>query len=118
MHTLISWLILSLSVYLTASILPGFQVTSFRGAIWVALLLGIVQFAIGWLLFTLFAIFTLGISLLLAFITRWIVLAILLKLVDAMSSSLRIRSFGTAILGGLIMSGIGTLAERLLASVH
>ena len=111
---LLSWLIAAVAVYLTALILPGFKVTGFGGAAWVALWLGVVQWLLGWLLFGLIGIATLGLGFLLAFITRWIVTAILLKLVDAMSSSLHIRSFGTAVLGAMLMSGITTLAERLL----
>jgi putative membrane protein len=115
---LLSWLILALAVYLTAMILPGFQVPSFGGAAWVALWLGIVEWLIGWLLFGLIGLATLGLGFLLAFLTRWLVTAILLKLVDAMSTNLRIRSFGTAFLGAMLMSGIGTLGEMLLRSLH
>ena len=115
---LLGWLILALAVYVTAMLLPGFQVQGFRGAIWVALWLGVVEWLIGWLLFGLIGIATLGIGFLLAFITRWLVTALLLKLVDAMSTNLRIRSFGTAFLGAMLMSGIGTLGEMLLRSAH
>jgi putative membrane protein len=111
MGLLLSWLVLSVSVWVTALILPGFEVRGFWGAIKVAALFGLLNWLIGWFIFVLIGIGTLGIGFLLAFITRWIVSAILLKLTDAMSSSLKIASFGRALLAALLMSGIGTLAE-------
>jgi putative membrane protein len=114
MNMLLSWLILSVSVWLTAAILPGFQVTGFWGAIKVAAIFGLLNFFLGWLLFVLLGIATLGIGFLLAFLLRWLVNAILLKVTDALSTSLHIKSFGTAFVGGLLMSGIGTLGEFAL----
>jgi putative membrane protein len=114
MGFLLSWLILSVAVYITAVVLPGFKVSSFGGAIWVALLLGALQWVVGWFLFVVIGIGTLGIGFLFAFITRWLVTAILLKLVDMMSSSLKIRSFGVAFIGALFMSGLGTLGQWLV----
>ena len=118
MGFLLSWLVLSLAVYVTALVLPGFKVSSFGGALWVALLLGGLQWLIGWLLFVVIGIGTLGIGFLFAFITRWLVTAILLKLVDMMSRSLQIRSFGVAFVGALFMSGLGTLGQWLLTLQH
>lgn len=115
---LLSWVILSVAVYATAALLPGFEVKGFGGAVWVALLIGTLQWLIGWLLFGVIVVGTLGIGWLLAFVTRWLVTAIVLKLVDTFSSSLRIRSFGTAFLGAMLMSGVGTLAEWLLRHVR
>jgi putative membrane protein len=112
---LLSWLVQSLAVWLTAAVVPGFEL---RGgvvaAVRVAAILGVLQFFLGWLIFVMIGIGTLGIGFLLAFITRWIVSAILLKLTDSLSSSLRIASFGRALIGALLMSAIGTAAEALL----
>jgi steroid 5-alpha reductase family enzyme len=48
MSLLISWLILSISVWIAASIVPGVQVKGFGGAIVVAAIFGILNWAIGW----------------------------------------------------------------------
>ncbi|HTV19987.1 MAG TPA: phage holin family protein [Polyangiaceae bacterium] len=115
---LISWLILSGAFYLTAELLPGFEVKGgAQGALLVAALFGVINWLIGWLLFVLLGIASLGIGFLLAFITRWIVNAILLKLVDALSDKLNIRSFGTALIGALIISLIGTIGQWLVRLV-
>lgn len=114
MSFLLSWLILTLAVWVTAMVLPGFHVKSFGSAIVVAAVFGILNFLLGWLLFAVFTVATLGIAWLLAFITRWIINAILLKLVDSLTDRLTIDSFGWALGGALMMSALGTLGEWLL----
>lgn len=114
MGFLLDWLILSLAVWVTAMVLPGFHVKGFWSAVWVAALFGILNFLIGWLFFAVFTVLTLGIAWLLAFITRWIIDAIILKIVDSMSDSLRIDGFGWALGGALLMSLLGTLAQWIV----
>ena len=113
---LITWLILSAAFYLTAAVLPGFELKGGAGgAALVAGLFGVINWLIGWLLFVLIGVASLGLGFLLAFLTRWLVNAILLKVVDAVSDSLNIKSFKTALLGALLISLFGTLGQWLLA---
>jgi putative membrane protein len=114
MGLLLSWLILSFAVWLTATILPGFHVRSFGSAILVAAIFGVLNFLLGWLLFAIFTIATLGIAWLLAFITRWIINAILLILTDKLTDHLKIDSFSWALGGALMIAVIGTLGEWLV----
>ena len=114
MSILLSWVILSVAFWVTAAILPGFHLKSFGSAFVVAAIFGILNFFLGWLFFVVFAIGTLGIALLLAFITRWIINAIILKIVDRFTDHLRIDSFGWALGGALMMSALGTLGEWLV----
>lgn len=114
MSLILSWLILSLAVWITAVALPGFHVKSFGSAILVAGLFGILNFLLGWLFFAVFTIATLGLAWLLAFITRWIINAILLKITDALTDHLTIDSFGWALGGALMMSALGTIGEGLV----
>jgi putative membrane protein len=111
---LLSWLIYSVAVWITAVVLPGFHVKSFGSAFVVAAIFGVLNFLLGWLFFAVFTVATLGIALLLSFITRWIINAILLKLTDALTDSLKIDSFGWALGGALMMSLIGSAGEYLL----
>lgn len=114
MSLLLSWLILSFAVWLTAKVLPGFHVKNFASALLVAAIFGILNFLIGWLLFALFTVATLGLAWLLAFITRWIINAILLTLTDKLTDHLTIDSFSWSLGGALMMSIIGTLGEWLV----
>lgn len=117
MELLLSWLILTFAVWLTAAILPGFHVKSFKSALWVAAIFGILNFLLGQIIFIVFSVVTLGIAYLLAFITRWIITALLLKLTDRLTDHLKIDGFGWALLGALMMSAIGTIGEWVIRGV-
>jgi putative membrane protein len=114
MSLILSWLILSLAVWVTAVVLPGFHVKSFGSALVVAALVGVLNFLLGWIFFAVFTIATLGLALLLAFITRWIINAIILKIVDALTDRLTIDGFRWALGGALMMSALGTVGEWLV----
>jgi putative membrane protein len=111
MEFLLSWLILSFAVWATAALLPGMRIKSFPSAILVAGLFGILNFFLGWLLFTIFTIGTLGLAWLLAFVTRWIINAIILKLTDSLTDRLEIDGFGWALIAAAVMSLAGTVGE-------
>jgi putative membrane protein len=114
MGLLLSWLILSFAVWVTAEILPGFHVKDLGSAVLVAALFGVLNFFLGWLLFAVFTVATLGLAWLLAFVTRWIVNAIILSLTDKLTDRLTIDGFRWALLGSLMMSAIGTVGEWLV----
>lgn len=116
MSLLLSWLILSFAVWLTDALLPGFHVKSFGSAILVAAIFGLLNLLLGWLLFALLTVVTLGLAWLLAFITRWVINAILLMLTDRLTDHLTIDSAGWAFGGALMISAIGTLGEWLLSA--
>jgi putative membrane protein len=117
LELILSWLILSVAVWLTAAILPGVHVKNFGSAILVAAIFGVLNFLLGWLLFAVFTVVTLGIAWLLAFITRWIINAILLVLTDKLTDRLHIDGFGWALGGALMMSVLGTIGEWLVRSI-
>ncbi len=115
---LLSWLVMSIVVYLTAAIVPGVEVRSFFGAVWVAALFGVLNLAIGWLLFLLIGVGTLGLGFVFALVTRFFVDALVLKLTAALTSQLQIKSFGRALLAALVMALLTSLAELLLVQPH
>lgn len=114
MSLLLSWLILSLAVWITAMVLPGFHVRSFGSAILVAAVFGVLNFLLGWLLFAVLTVVTLGLAWVFAFLTRWLINALLLKLTDALTDHVRIDNFGWALAGALMMSALGTFGEWLV----
>ena len=117
MHLLLSWIVLSFAVYITAVILPGFHVKSFGSAMLVAALFGVLNFVLGWIFFAVLTIATLGLALLFAFLTRWVVNAIILTITDKLTDRLTIDSFGWALGGALMMSVLGTLGQWLIGGV-
>lgn len=119
MHLIVSWLTLSLGLYVTAMLVPGFEVRNgFRGALLVGALFGALHFAIGWFLFVLIGIGTLFIGFVFAFLTRWIVTAIVLKLVDSLSETLVINRFRTALVGSAVLGIFSAVSEIILSGHH
>ena len=114
MSLLISWLILSVAVWATAAVLPGFKVKDFKSAIIVALIFGLLNALLGWFLFAVLTIATLGLAWLLAFLTRWLINAVLLMLTDRLTDHLKIESFGTALLGALVISVVSSIVSMVL----
>jgi len=117
MSLILTWLILSFAVWATDALLPGFHTKSATSALLVAAIFGLLNFLLGWLLFALFSIATLGLAWLLSLITRWVINAILLVITDKLTDHLKIDGFGWALLGALVMSATGTLGEWLLSVV-
>jgi len=111
---LVSWFVLSVAVWATAELLPGVELDGFGSAFFVSAVFGLMNFLFGWLLWLAFGVLTLGLGWILWFVTRWFVDAVLLKLTDGVMGTFRIRSFGTALLAALLMSGLGTLGEWAL----
>ena len=108
---LISWLVLSVAIALTAALLPGVDISGgFGSLLWIALVFALVNALLGPILRLLTApaiIFTLGlfalvINALLFIITAWI------------SDSLSVDGFFTALVAAIIVSIIDTILELAL----
>jgi len=103
-RVLLTWAIFSFAFWLTSKIVPGFRIAGLWDAVFVAAIFGIVNWLLGTLLYGSLVVLTLGIAYLLSFLTHWFVNAILLKITDALTSRLEVRSFGTALIAALVMS--------------
>ena len=114
MHILIQWLVLSFAFWLTSRIIPGFHIARVGDAIVVAAIFGIVNFFLGKILYYAIGILTLGVGLLLSVITHWFVNAILLKITNALTHRLVVRSFGVALVAALVMSILGRIGIHLV----
>src|SRR5512142_880268 len=108
------WLIYALAFWITAAVVPGFKVDGFAGAVVAAGIFGVLNWLLGTFLFVLLGFATLGIGFILAFLTRWIVNAIVLTLANAVSRRLQIRSFGVAFVAGLLITFLAELGKRWL----
>jgi uncharacterized membrane protein YvlD (DUF360 family) len=103
---------LTLGLFVAAKLLDGMEI---KGGVVshliVSALFGVANAVLGPPLFVAIGIATFGIGLLLSFVTRLVVSALLLMLVDKLSDRVRIKTFGTAVLAALIVSVVGTLVE-------
>ena len=97
---------------LAAKIMPSVKIRNFGTAVGVALVIGILNATIGFLLRLPLNLLTLG---LLSFFVRLIVLAIVIKIADKFFSGFEVRSFTTAIILACIMAVVGSLLTYFLA---
>src|SRR6056297_700275 len=97
-----AWILNSISVYATASLLEGVEIKNFWRAIFVAALLAIVNVFIKPIL----VILSLPITILSFGLFVWVINALLIMLVDQMVTGFKVRSFSWALVFGLVMSVI------------
>lgn len=114
---LINWAVLSLAVWIAASVLSGVTIKDTTSVVVIAAVFGILNFFLGTIFFWIIGLATLGIGLVFAFFTRWLVDAILLKIVDSLSDRIEIDGFGSAFLAALIMALFGSLAQGAIALI-
>jgi putative membrane protein len=112
---LVRWVVIAIAFWVTAAILDGMDLSGgVTGALWVALLFGIVNAVIG----TVLRILTLPLTVLTLGLFSIIVNAFLLVIVDAITSDLSIDSFfWTAILAALILSVVGVLIDVVIRTL-
>lgn len=114
MTLLLTWLFATVGFLLAGAIVPGFRVKGFGNAAIAAVLFGVLNLLLGWLLFTLIGVGTLGIGFLLAFITQWVVNALILKLTDALTDRLTITGFLPALWGAGVISVVTSVGNWLI----
>jgi putative membrane protein len=119
MGILITWAVLTVGLFVASKLLDGMEIKGGIGShLLVAGLFGLANAFLGPPLFLAIGIGTLGLGLLLGFVTRLIVSALLLVLVDKVSDRLKVKTFGTAVLAALVISVVGTLADWLLPQLR
>lgn len=110
MGILISWIIFSVSLMLTAYFVPGFQVASFKTALVVSFVIGLLNITIKPVL----KILTLPITILTLGLFTLVINALLLEIASFFVSGFVLDNFfPTAILGGIILSITNAILNKL-----
>ena len=94
-----------------AYIMPQVTVKSFTTALGVALLVGILNATIGWILSGIFNLFTLF---LIGFIVKLIVSALMIKLADKLMSNFSVAGFWPALVIAIALAAASTLVDRVM----
>jgi uncharacterized membrane protein YvlD (DUF360 family) len=115
-EVLISCAIFACSFWATAQVLGGVQLQGLKETIMAVALFGAVNALLGWLLTGVIVIVPLGITYLVLLGTRWLVNTLLLVLLDTSAKILILKNSAAALVAGLTMTAIGTIAEYLLVS--
>jgi uncharacterized membrane protein YvlD (DUF360 family) len=109
-----AWLILSLAMWVTTWVLPGFKVKGFWDAIVVSGVFGVINALIGWLIAVGVVIGTLGLALFVKFLVRWFVNAVVLEVTKRVTSRVRIDSFSTSLAASAIIGIVGAIVDAML----
>jgi putative membrane protein len=111
MNLLIRLVINALVILLVSHLVPGFEVASFYAALWVAIVLGLINITLKPLLI----ILTLPINILTLGLFTFVINALLLLLTASIVKGFEIHGFFWALVASLLISVFHMLATRLLA---
>ena len=111
MNWILQLLLNAAVLLLAAKVMPTVKIRSFGTAVLVALVIGVLNATIGFLLRLPLNILTLG---LLSFVVRLIVTAIIIKITDKFFSGFEVASFTTALILAAIMALAGVLFSHFL----
>jgi len=114
---IVSWILAAAALLLSDRLFDEFELKGdFATALWVAAFYRVLSFLIGWLVFGVLGIATLGIGFIFHFVTEIVAAAIVLRITSALSSRLNIRSFLPALGAAVLLALAGELSHRLLTA--
>ena len=113
MHFIINLLVSALVIFIIAYLMPSVTIKSFGTAIIVAILIGLLNATVGFLIRLPINLLTLG---LLSFVVRLFVTAIVIKLVDKLVRGFEVKGFMPAIVMAVAIALAGTLIDRTFAN--
>ncbi|MBX9852578.1 MAG: phage holin family protein [Cytophagaceae bacterium] len=100
MSWIINLLINAFAVWLVAAILPGVKIRNFISAIWVSVLLALVNGTLGWIL----KLLTLPFNIITFGLVGFIINVLMILLVDKLTFSFHVRNFWWAALFAILVS--------------
>jgi putative membrane protein len=107
---IIKILILSVSIFLIAKLLPGIRVKSFRTAIGVAVVYSIINFLVGWIL----KLLALPLILITFGLFIFVINATLLWITDKIIDDFEIDGFGLTILAAFLITIVNSILDWIL----
>lgn len=111
MSYILTFLVLIASIWVTAKILPGAEIDNFVSALPAAIILTLLNFFVEPILIFL----TIPITIITFGIFLWIIDGLIIWWVSKMSSGLKIKSFGWAIVFSLLLSLVQSAFSTLLS---
>jgi len=115
MHFLVTLLVNAVLVLLAAYITPGIQIKSFGTALWISILIAILDPTLGWILTGLLHVATFGLFWLfgLGFILRFVAYIFVLRIIEALVSGFKTRGFWNVIAFAIVLAVLGTIVHHL-----
>ena len=110
MVLIISWILSALSLIIVAHIIPGFIIKSFWSALIAAVVIGLINATIGFLL----KILTLPLSIITFGIFLWVINAIMLKFATIFVPGFEVKGFWAAFFGAIVLSILNMILKSLV----
>ena len=108
-YWIINWLLSALSLLIAARLVPGIYLSGFGSALIAAVLIGLFNATVGFVL----KILTFPLSLVTFGLFLLVVNALMFRLAAAFVSGFAVRGFGAAFLGALVMSIVGVILRYI-----
>ena len=105
----VKWLVNALAIFIVGQFLPGIHVPDYMTALWVALVLGVVNAVIRPILL----LVTLPINILSLGLFTFILNGLMFWLATKFVSNFTVDGFWWAVLGALVVSAIATVLDRI-----
>ena len=110
MRLLLKWLINAVSLIVVAHLVSGFVVHGFVAALIAALVIGLINATLGFVL----KIFTFPLTILTLGLFLIVINAVMLKVAAALSPGFEVQTWSAAFIGAIVLSIISTLLHWLL----
>jgi len=110
MVLIISWILSALSLIIVAHIIPGFIIKSFWSALIAAVVIGLINATIGFIL----KIITLPLSIITFGIFLWVINAIMLKFATIFVPGFEVKGFWAAFFGAIVLSILNMILKSLV----
>ena len=109
-HFLIRSIISGLAVLLTSKVVPGFEIRGFFTAVLTAILIAIMNFLLWWFFF----VITFPLTVLTLGLFTFVVNAIILKITASFMPGFELKSWFSAIFGGIVLAVINVVLHYIL----
>ena len=109
MFWILRWILFALAVMFTAWLIPGISVDGFWSALWVCVILGIINVFIKPLIF----LISLPINILTLGLFGFVINALLLLLAGHITPGFSVGGFWSALLGSIVLSILGVAVNQI-----
>jgi putative membrane protein len=110
-HALLHWILSALAVWIVSQLVPGFIVQSAGAALLAALVIGLVNGTIGFVL----KVLTLPLTILTLGLVWFIINALMIQLSASLIPGFVVVNFGAAFIGGIVLCLVNVVLRMLIA---
>ncbi|HTW58057.1 MAG TPA: phage holin family protein [Terriglobales bacterium] len=110
MRLLVNWILSALAVWIVAQVVPGVHVSGPVAALIAAVAIGFINATLGLLL----KIITFPLTLITLGLFWFVINALMLELASALVPGFRVRSFGAAFIGAIVLSLVNLLLKAIV----